>query len=251
MQLHIHINIEKSIELPINYQHMLQSAIYKALSEDSGYLGKLHDEGYEYGKRDYRLFTIGLLVGKHSVKDKRITFKGKISLEIRSIDARLITFLGRYYKEHKLILWDNILSVEKCIVTDKVIEQHDITVKMLTPISIHTTDPVTKKTTYYSPDDKGFNRLVNENFQRKYTAYTGVACKESINIIPVSYNKKDLFVTKYKDFYISGWYGIYRLCGERKHLDFLYQVGIGDRNAYCFGMFETLNKEGEGDGSKI
>ena len=49
---------------------------------------------------------------------------------------------------------------------------------------------------------------------------------------------KDKFVTRYKNFYISGWFSEYRLEGNRKHLDFLYQAGLGSKNSQGFGMYE-------------
>ena len=46
------------------------------------------------------------------------------------------------------------------------------------------------------------------------------------------------FVIGWKIFYISGWFGEYRLEGNRKHLDFLYQAGFGSKNSQEFGMYE-------------
>ena len=62
----------------------------------------------------------------------------------------------------------------------------------------------------------------------------------AIKIQPIQISAKDKFVTKYKQSYITGWYGIYKLIGERKYLDFLYQVGLGGKNSQGFGMFELL-----------
>ena len=54
------------------------------------------------------------------------------------------------------------------------------------------------------------------------------------------FKKKDKYVTKYNDFYITGWQGIYELSGKREYLEFLYYVGIGERNSQGFGMFEII-----------
>lgn len=82
--------------------------------------------------------------------------------------------------------------------------------------------------------------LINENFKRKYNAYSGVFPEENIKIETMRFSERDKYVTKYKGFYISGWYGIYRLQGKRKYLDFLYQAGLGDRNSQGFGMFDLI-----------
>jgi CRISPR-associated endoribonuclease Cas6 len=64
-----------------------------------------------------------------------------------------------------------------------------------------------------------------------------VAPESNIELIPVQVTEKDKYVTRYKDFYMSGWNGDYILRGKRKYLDFLYQVGLGGKNAQGFGMF--------------
>ena len=53
--------------------------------------------------------------------------------------------------------------------------------------------------------------------------------------------EKDKYVTKYKGFYINAWFGMYVLTGKRQYLDFLYQTGIGSKNAQGFGMFEIIS----------
>ena len=67
--------------------------------------------------------------------------------------------------------------------------------------------------------------------------------QEDLVIETVQFSEKDKYVTNYKGFYISGWYGTYRLKGKRKYLDFLYQTGIGDRNSQGFGMFDLKDRE--------
>ena len=47
-------------------------------------------------------------------------------------------------------------------------------------------------------------------------------------------------VTRYQGILIIAWYGTYRLSGECKYLDFLYQIGLGAKNAKGFGMLEIL-----------
>ena len=37
-----------------------------------------------------------------------------------------------------------------------------------------------------------------------------------------------------------GYKGVYKLEGERKYLDFLFQVGLGSKCSQGFGMFDIL-----------
>lgn len=68
--------------------------------------------------------------------------------------------------------------------------------------------------------------MINDNFFRKYIACYGVVPKLRIYMESICIINKNKCV-QYKNFYISGWKGIYHLYGERKYLDFLYQTGLG------------------------
>ena len=119
-------------------------------------------------------------------------------------------------------------------------EECELQIKMKTPITIYSTDAESKSVYFYAPDEEFFYKKINDNFCRKYLAYCGIVPVTAIKIQPIQVSAKDKFVTKYKQSYITGWYGIYKLIGERKYLDFLYQVGLGGKNSQGFGMFELL-----------
>ena len=51
------------------------------------------------------------------------------------------------------------------------------------------------------------------------------------------FSLKNKLVTKYKDYLITGWKGEFEIRGDAEVLDFLYQVGLGEKNSMGFGMF--------------
>ena len=59
MQLIITHKTEPELVLPINYHHILQSIIFKAIEKTPEYEKNIHDYGYENGKRIYKLFPVG------------------------------------------------------------------------------------------------------------------------------------------------------------------------------------------------
>ncbi len=63
---------------------------------------------------------------------------------------------------------------------------------------------------------------------------------DGIEVEVVDYSPKDKVIAKYKGFYLDGWKGRYKLKGKRKYLNFLYQVGLGAKNAQGFGMFKVI-----------
>lgn len=239
MQLIICHKLETDLVLPINYHYILQSAIYHAMENGDDYTKQIHDSGYQYRKRNYRLFQFSLLKGRYRIENKRIIFSNEISFEVRSVDSKLILVLNEYFRKNGITYGNQHFDSLDTIIEDKTIEESDVLIKMRTPLTVHTTDKLTKKTYFYRPDQERFQELVSQNFNRKYYSYAGTNPSGNIHIEPVAFSEKDKYVTKYKNFYISGWYGIYRLCGDRKYLDFLYQTGLGDRNSQGFGMFDT------------
>ena len=73
---------EDSVTLPIHHNHFIQSAIYQLL--DPVYAAFLHEKGYTYEKRHFRLFSFSRLLGQYSLEPKvgTITFVGPMELVV-------------------------------------------------------------------------------------------------------------------------------------------------------------------------
>lgn len=240
MQLIVHIGLEQPISLPLNYNHIVQSIIYRSIGTMPDYADFLHNEGYSLEKRQYKMFQFSQLSGDYYIQNKQIIFKSYIVFEIRSPEPLLIKLLGESF-------WNNGIYFGKTLCTDIHMELYDYTIEveelyiqMKTPITVYSTDYEKGKTYYYNPEEEEFYRQINDNFYRKYEAYYGV---DPISTLKIQKLDKDLpkkFVTKYQGSYITGWYGKYLISGKRKYLDFLYQAGLGSKNSQGFGMFEII-----------
>ena len=245
MRLIIKQSLDKPLILPVNHQHILQSIIYHNLKTDYGFSEQLHDEGYLYGKRHYKLFTFSWLQGKYeySVEEKKITFYDEVTLEVRSPDLRMIQVLTENIKKNGITYGENHVTDVKLILDDESIEAEQLHIKMKTPVCVYSTKREDHFTTFYSPKDPEFFRLINENFYRKYYAYYGVYPEYPIEMIPVKVTNKDKKIVKYQSCHICGWKGDYILKGKRKYLDFLYQTGIGCKNSQGFGMWTVYDEK--------
>ena len=111
---------------------------------------------------------------------------------------------------------------------------------MKSPLTVYSTDREFGRIYYFNPEEKEFYERINENFYRKYEAYYGVRPFSPIQMEKIEEIPARKLVTRYQGVYITGWYGTYELRGERKYLDFLYQAGLGSKNAQGFGMFEVM-----------
>lgn len=241
MQLRISHKLNIPLVLPLSYHHIQQSIIYRSLEDENMYSTKLHDEGYNFGERAYRMFTFSQLKGKYEIEGKKIIFRDSISFEVRSPEVTLIKLLKHNIEQRGIEYIGQHYDHVSCEIDDKTIIQDTLYIRMVSPICVYSTIDE-DQTYYYRPDEEEFYHIVNENAQRKYLAYTQVPMASAVRLEPIKVTQKDKYVTKYKGIYIGGWRGTYKLMGEPKYLDFLYQTGIGSKNSQGFGMFEINEK---------
>lgn len=239
MQLEICFGFAE-MTLPIDYRHLIQGMIFELLSKDKKYAKFLHDRGFESDGRSFKLFTFGAMRGRYTLIEKMIRFYGKSKLEIRSCDPHFINLiLTNLHEGQVLNLGDNTVAVERIYLKDEKIFSDEIKIKTLTPITVYTTgyDGFTK---YYSPKEKLFYELVTKNAERKWKSFHGN--KSFIfSIEPLFDNEKYIKrVARYKTINIDVWSGSFRLRGTPEGLDFLFNVGLGGKNAEGFGMFEVI-----------
>ncbi|MCM1082937.1 MAG: CRISPR-associated endoribonuclease Cas6 [Clostridium sp.] len=240
MQAIITLKLQEPCNLPLGYHHMLQSALYQLMKEKGCSESVYHDHGQCYEKRLFKCFTFGPLSGIYSIKGKRIEFEEKIFFEIRSSDAHCLNLIEYNIKQNGIQLGKSEIRDVEIEIHDDTVGSEDIVIRMASPICVYSTNPDTGYTDYWTPEDIWFSKLVQDNFRRKYTAFVGKPESE-IHIEPLRVSARDKYVTRYKNYYITAWKGIYRLSGKRKYLDFLYQTGLGAKNAQGFGMFDIID----------
>ena len=243
MRLLIQHKIEHELRLPLAYHHIIQGIIYHNLKDVYEYSSYLHDKGVSYGERNYKLFTFSLLQGKYSIQNKTIVFLENVAFEISSPDIFLIQTLAKRIHEHGICYGKNHYKDVDVYVSDDTVEQKEIQIQMLSPICVYSSDVLTGKTHYYAPQEEEFQKLINENFFRKYFACYSVVPESEIELRIKKVTNKDKYVTRYKGTYITAYSGTYELFGERKYLDFLYQTGLGSKNSQGFGMFEIIEND--------
>lgn len=241
MQLRIRHKLREELVLPINYHHILQSMIYRNMESDKGYSSYVHDAGYRYCKRQFKLFTFSLLQGRYEIREKCIVFREEVSFEVRSPDIFMLRILEENIRKNGLTYGERHFSDIELSLLDRTVEQEVIAIKMESPVCVYSTDEYSGKTHFFMPKEEQFRQLVNDNFMRKYEACYGVKPESGIRIEAIHVTDKDKYVTRYKNFYISGWKGEYYLAGKRKYLDFLYQTGLGSKNSQGFGLFEIMD----------
>ncbi len=239
-----------NLVLPVHYNHIIQSMIYKHLDKDKA--SSLHERGFPYHKRRFKLFTFSRITSKKSEFDKRnktITFHGYIQVKIASVDTDFLESLVTNIVRKKHI----ILNKQICYLHSVEIEaipniKGPIKVKTISPITIYRTlykHSGKKYTFYYHPKDPEFEQLILENIARKVIAWFG---KEDSYIQDGKYyvktlNVKRLVITEYKKTWIKAWDGIFEINLPGSHFFIAYYAGLGAKNSQGFGMIEIIREQ--------
>ena len=241
---HITFGLSKPLTISVNYHHSLQSLVYSLFPQQEAAF--IHDQGYQFQDRVYKLFSFSNIQCNETSYDKRtkrITFYNKITISISSILSDLIQKVA-----NQLLLSESCqlnglkLYVEKVEFNQNHVSSNTIIVKALSPITVYSTyerRDGSKITHYFSPWDKVFEHLIEENFARKYQAFTGNSLsdeKELLSIRPVLVSERNKIITNYKGTWITGWTGIYELKAKAEYLSFVLDTSIGAKNSSGFGF---------------
>ena len=248
--MRITIDLKKKdnpIILPINYNHIIQSVIYNNITPSLSHF--LHSEGYAYEKRRFKLFTFSRLLGKHTVysdKEKKfIRFPAGIKLSISSPVSRFLTEIAEsFVKKAEVQLGDTKAVVLSINVHTQPERFENAVIKMLSPVTVYSTLKTAegkKKTYYYTPYEKEFSLLVQENLKKKYKVLFGKKTEEEVQLTVLDNKKPKEIITYYKGIVIKGWIGIFNLKGSPELIRIGYETGLGSKNPQGFGMFEIVN----------
>lgn len=245
MQFRFYFRPDKPLTLPLGYHHTLQGFVYHLiLDQNPNFSEFLHQSGYS-SERQFKLFCFSLISAR-SIRVKRpyITFYGDISFELRSPIAEFCrTVLMALTSVYRVELNNQPMTFLKCEVSNRIIEEDELHIRMLSPLTLSTTIYVNdkKKTRYIAPYDDDFPGAFTQNTLNKLASVGIDAYDNDIKISPESENSRDKYVTKFDNrIYITAWKGDYLLSAPPEILTFLYNTGIGSRNSQGFGMFEHI-----------
>ena len=249
MRIKIQLRSNKSIYLPVNYNHHIQGFIYNYMGEEAGWL---HDEGYKYENRNFKLFCFSAILQKaRYIKNKGMfKFPKKISFIVTSPKQWILQdFSSKLISKEEVSLWHNRLSIEAISVfKEDEFDLESIKVKAISPIEVHSTFPSQlgkQKTYYYSPFEDEFSTLINQNMKKKWFANYNTECDYDIGIKPLFKDRDKETIINYgpddEQFVVKGWKGKYRLSGDPKILQFALDAGLGSKNSQGFGCIERIN----------
>lgn len=247
MQIQIFLKTIEPLSLPMSYHHIIQGLIYNLIRSDASYSNFLHNTGYTDGTHRFKLFTFGQLEGHYSIKGKNIIFDDTIMLEIRSPMAgftnAMRTSLEGIDSDNTIDINGQAVELVSYACDENRADCEEVIVKMKTPMCVSNTimEGNRRYTKYYTPLDSEFEDLIVQNAKNKYKACYGREYRELLRIKTKSVGVNDKYVTRFKgEILITGWSGVYSLSATSEMIDFLYDVGIGNKNSQGFGMYDYL-----------
>jgi CRISPR-associated endoribonuclease Cas6 len=241
------------LNLPIHYNHLIQSMIYKNL--DKALSEWLHDRGYEYGKRRFKLFTFSRLLSpgvRIDKRNRRIILKTPLYLKIGAMEKEILESLAVHFIKNNEIL----LNGTPCKLTSIEVE---VPVKVCGPVKVKAISPITvyrtlydregrKKTYYFNPKENEFSELIFDNLRRKAISYYGGEEKlpplNKAYIKPIKVTSRDVAKVNFKGTWIIGWRGVYEINLPEPYFTLAYNSGLGSKNSQGFGMIDVVRDRG-------
>lgn len=244
MHLDIYLKpIGRSIVLPINYNHILQGAVYRSLNTELAEF--LHETGYTDGKRSFKLFSFSLLHGSYHMDriKKTITFNNEIKLTISSpLKDFCHSMANILLTKGSMKLGMQRTEIEKINVRQLKVEGDKVMIQTISPVVLYSTlsrPDGRKYTVYFQPGEADFERLFSQNLHKKYRAFGGEnEPEENIRIKPLGLQKMKIIM--YKDTVIKAYTGKLLLTGPQKLLQLAVDGGIGSKNSQGFGCVELV-----------
>jgi CRISPR-associated endoribonuclease Cas6 len=250
MQLNLTLQADGPIQLPIHYNHLVQGLIYKSM--ENPFLRKyLHEHGFPFEKRRFKLFTFSRLMGQKArfhQKKRELTLTPPLHLLICSPIPFILQELGTgLLRQGRIRLGRIQLEVSQIDINKPKVKQESIAIRMFSPLTVYSTLPSAdgrSYTYYYSPLEPKFGELIHANLTKKYKLiHGGPPLEKHFAIESLNVTEKDLKVTNYKNFIIKGWMGDYRLQGDPDLLQIALNAGLGAKNSQGYGCCVLKTKK--------
>ncbi len=238
MQIKLMFRPGNPLAIPFNYNYQLQSALYAMLGE-VGESDFWHDNGF--GEQNvFKGFCFSGLSGKYNTdrENKKLIFDGNVYLEVRSSEFDFIDSFQRSLERHPYIkFFDTRLDVISASLENRHLGSGSLILKADTPVVIHETAD-DGHTYFFNPDENEFYERICLNAAKKYETITGNQPDDITISAHGDYRKT---VTKYKNFYITGYTGEFELETSLKMAEFIYNTGLGEKNSQGFGFVNTAD----------
>jgi len=237
---------DEPIQLDFSYPLQLRALIYHLLPDE--YAEFLHDSGFQYEKRSFKLFTFSRIFGKrlHGNRNgKPLVFKNVIHFYLGSPVSKILEYVANEsLKRNDLRFGANRVFLKAIEVENEPIFTEKVKIKMLSPMTIRSTlltGEGKKKSYYYNPHESEFSELMRRNLEKKYSLVYKQPLDGQLQIKPIGRNKERILRGD-RGFIIKAWDGFYELTGTPELIQLSYSTGLGEKNSQGLGMWVEVKK---------
>lgn len=243
MRFCIEFESDGPLLFPKEYNHAVQGMIYHLLATDVRSF--LHDSGFGWGGRTFKLFTFSRLLGRFKTTSDKFVFERHVKLWISSPLENLISELANsLVRKGEVDLCGNKLRVVAINVPKKP-DLTSIIYRTLSPVTVYSTlmkADGRKKTYYYSPLEPEFSELASENLVKKASIIAGKKITGKVEVKPLHEKSCREVICMFKGTVIRAWEGFFRVSGDFPLIEAMYEAGLGSKNSSGFGMVEVVRK---------
>jgi CRISPR-associated endoribonuclease Cas6 len=242
--------------LPINYQYEFSAWIYKVLYQgDKAFAGWLHEQGYAYGKKRFKLFTFSQLETYYKIfKDRFKLLSDEAELIVTfHIDEAVQHFISGLFKDRQFSIGDKRSRVSFEVQTVETLQEpvfkEEMVFKALSPICV--SKPVDNngklRAKYLMPGDEDFElRFINNLFSRyKALNRNGMTGSEGIEVNVKGKAKSRLIKIKADtpaQTKVRGSLFNFTCKAPAELLRLGYEAGFGEKNSLGFGCVGVEGK---------
>ena len=248
MRLQLTLNHPPNQVLPINYQYLISSWIYHTLGNaNATYANQLHEHGYDFGGKHYKLFTFSALRPKwFDLNKKQRTFtlaKSPTTLELSfHVDEAVQHFVMGLFKDQKFQLTSGRFRADFEVGGIEMLPsptfEKTMRFRLQTPLCISRNEEGKQYAQYLSPEDDGYVELLLQNLLRKQQALIPQLVGDTSDALELDFPYafkilskpfSKLFTIKGTD--IRGYLFDFELTATEELLEVGYFGGMGEKNS--------------------
>lgn len=249
--------------LPINYPYYISAWIYNTIyAGDSGFSHWLHEQGYSYENKRFKLFTFSKLFIQPRWKqdgDRLKIFSGKAALQLsfyvdKAVEHFIIgLFQNLHFKlgDHKSKAMFEVLTVER--LPDPAFGDRAV-FKCLSPLCLSRSSDERGQPEYLAPDFPDYPRYFFDNLLYKYLAAGAgegpidslrkqMSAQQPLAIEILSEPKSSLVKIKAdtpQETFVRGYAYRLKITAPAELIAFGYQAGFGEKNSLGFGFCDLV-----------
>ena len=230
----------KEPRLPLDYTRIFISFFKSSLKA----VDKVaYQELYETGTPLMKPYTFSVYFPNRQVNGSELHFKGnRIKLTFSCSDLEWsIRFLNAFTNQRgetfKLPQQNEMTLIQVRTEVLKPVQEKEVLIKFLSPLAVLKREAETKQNYYLVWNDEGFETQLKDVLNRQLSNLSAHLLLDGFELTPLQ--PKRLGCRAFGQLILASG-GIYRLKGDPKLIQHLWEAGIGSRRSAGFGMFEII-----------